>query len=143
MFSRATNKNLFKKRAEPIKPKFEISDEHDHIRKEFEEYWKNPTSNDKFERLLDQEDEKPKKKDFLVSLNLPEYKPEEVLVTANGNVVEVKGKHQEKDEKGDLQTTKSFIKSFNISEDCDVSQLRSKFEKDGVLTISAPRKAEK
>ncbi|XP_044751042.1 alpha-crystallin B chain-like [Coccinella septempunctata] len=134
---------LFNKKEAPKAPenKDKVKDEHDFIRKEFEEYFKNPKNN-KFEKILKDGDSKPKKKDFQLTLNLPEYKPEEVLVAANGNVVEVKGKHQEKDEKGELQTVRSFIKSFSISEDCDVSQLKSKFEKDGVLTISAPRKTD-
>ncbi|KAK9869899.1 hypothetical protein WA026_003619 [Henosepilachna vigintioctopunctata] len=141
MFSKSTKKPFPTKKANPIIKKYD-PDEHDYIRREFENYWKNPDS-EKFEQLLENGDTKPKKKDFLVTLNLPDYKPEEVLVTAEGTVVEVKGKHQEKDEKGELQTVRSFIKSFNISEDCEVSKLRSKFEKDGVLTISAPRKLSK
>nr|ART30110.1 heat shock protein 16.25 [Harmonia axyridis] len=135
------NKKESPKTSKSTDTKEEPSDEHDFIRKEFGDYWKNP-KNDKFERILKDGDTKPKKKDFQLTLNIPEYKPEEVLVAANGNVVEVKGKHQERDEKGEMQTVRSFIKSFSISEDCDVSQLRSKFEKEGVLTISAPRKTE-
>lgn len=118
-----------------------LADEHDFIRKQFGEYWMNPKEH-KFEKILKDGVTKQKKKDFQLTLKLHDYKPEEVVVSTNGNVVEVKGKHQERDEKGEMQTVRSFIKSFSVSEDCDVTQLRSKFEKDGVLTISAPKKIE-
>ncbi|XP_011500514.1 PREDICTED: protein lethal(2)essential for life-like [Ceratosolen solmsi marchali] len=76
---------------------------------------------------------------FLVTLDVQQFKPEEIDVKVVDGCVVVNGKHDEKqDEHGWI--ARQFTRKYLVPEQCDINQLVSKLSSDGVLTIMAPRK---
>ncbi|VEN59162.1 unnamed protein product [Callosobruchus maculatus] len=75
---------------------------------------------------------------FQANFDVQHFKPEEISVKLNDNVVTIEGKHEEKpDEHGAI--FRHFVRKYTLPKDCDVSRLESKLSSDGVLSISAPR----
>ncbi|CAH0558190.1 unnamed protein product [Brassicogethes aeneus] len=76
---------------------------------------------------------------FNVSLDVQQFKPEEITVKVVGdNVVSVEGKHEEKeDEHGYI--SRQFVRKYVLPKGYDISQVNSKLSSDGVLSISAPK----
>ena len=76
---------------------------------------------------------------FQVTLDVQQFKPDEIDVKVADKYVIVSAKHEEKqDEHGWI--SRQFTRKYMIPEQCDVDQVVSKLSSDGVLTISAPRK---
>lgn len=81
------------------------------------------------------------KNKFQVTLDVQQFKPEEVTVKVVDNSVIVEGKHEERqDEHGFI--SRQFARKYLIPEQCDIEQLKSTLSTDGVLTVTAPRKEE-
>ncbi|XP_043482308.1 protein lethal(2)essential for life-like [Leptopilina heterotoma] len=79
------------------------------------------------------------KQKFNVSLDVQQFKPEEITVKVVGNNVIVEGKHEEqKDEHGWI--SRQFSRKYLVPEQCDIEKLTSSLSSDGVLAINAPRK---
>ncbi|XP_060519418.1 protein lethal(2)essential for life-like [Cylas formicarius] len=78
---------------------------------------------------------------FQVHVDVQQFKPNEISVKLNDdNTVTVEGKHEERqDEHG--YVARSFVRRYQLPDDVDVEKLASKLSSDGVLTISAPKKA--
>ncbi|XP_973442.2 protein lethal(2)essential for life [Tribolium castaneum] len=75
---------------------------------------------------------------FQANLDVQQFKPEEISVKVNGNVVTVEGKHEEKqDEHGFI--SRHFVRKYMLPKGHDVDKIESKLSSDGVLTITAPR----
>jgi crystallin alpha B len=84
------------------------------------------------------ENEKDK---FQVTLDVQQFKPEEIDVKVVDRFVVVNAKHEEKrDEHGWI--SRQFTRKYLIPEQCEIDKVLSKLSSDGVLTISAPRKEE-
>ncbi|CAH1983985.1 unnamed protein product [Acanthoscelides obtectus] len=78
------------------------------------------------------------KNKFQANFDVQHFKPEEISVKLNDNVVTIEGKHEEKpDEHGHI--FRHFVRKYTLPKDCDVSRLESKLSSDGVLSLSAPR----
>lgn len=83
-------------------------------------------------------------KEYLIKLDLPEVKKEEVEVLFDEGVLKVKGERKlEKEVKGEtVHRTERFVgafeRSFVLPDDIDPKQIRAE-AKDGVLTIHLPR----
>lgn len=76
---------------------------------------------------------------FQVTLDVQQFKPEEIDVKVIDKCVVVNAKHEEKqDEHGWI--SREFTRKYLIPEQCDLEQVFSKLSSDGVLTITAPRK---
>lgn len=76
---------------------------------------------------------------FQVTLDVQQFKPEEIDVKVVDKCVVVSAKHEEKqDEHGWI--SRQFTRKYMIPEQCDLEQVSSKLSSDGVLTIVAPRK---
>lgn len=74
---------------------------------------------------------------FKVSLDVKEFKPEEVSVKLVDNVVCIEGKHEEKeDEHGFI--TRHFVRKYTLPKDYDPELLSSSLSSDGILTVKAP-----
>jgi HSP20 family protein len=85
-----------------------------------------------------------KEKEYLIKLDLPEVKKDDVKVTFEDGVLAVRGERKfEKEEKGDkVHRTERFYgmfeRSFVLPDDVDSKGIRAE-SKDGVLTIHMPR----
>ena len=87
-----------------------------------------------------------REKEYLIKVDLPEVRKEDVKVLFDDGVLTIKGERKvEKDEKGDkVHRTERFYgmfeRSFVLPEDVDVTAIRAE-SKDGVLTVHMPRMA--
>jgi HSP20 family protein len=85
-------------------------------------------------------------KEYLVKVDLPDVRKEDVKVLFDDGVLTIKGERKvEKEEKGDkVHRTERFYgmfeRSFVLPEDVDVKAIRAE-SKEGVLTIHLPRVA--
>lgn len=79
-------------------------------------------------------------KEFKVSLNVSQFKPEELDVKVVGDCIVVHGKHEEKsDEHGFV--SREFTRRYMLPKSCEMDTVSSSLTPDGVLTITAPKKA--
>ena len=76
---------------------------------------------------------------FQVNLDVQHFSPEEITVKITGdNVIEVEGKHEEKeDEHGYI--SRRFVRKYKVPRGHNVEQVQSSLSSDGVLTITAPK----
>jgi HSP20 family protein len=85
-------------------------------------------------------------KEYIVKVDLPEVRKEDVKVLFEDGVLTIKGERKvEKEEKGDkVHRTERFYgmfeRSFVLPEDVDVKAIRAE-SREGVLTIHLPRVA--
>jgi HSP20 family protein len=85
-------------------------------------------------------------KDYLVKIDLPDVKKEDVKVFFDEGVLTVKGERRvEKEEKGEkMHRTERFFgtfeRSFVLPEDVDPKLIRAE-SKEGVLTLTLPKMA--
>jgi len=76
---------------------------------------------------------------FQVTLDVQQFKPDEIDVKVVDRYVVVNAKHEEKrDEHGWI--SREFTRKYLIPEQCDIDKVVSKLSSDGVLSIMAPRK---
>ncbi|KAF7385645.1 hypothetical protein HZH66_011487 [Vespula vulgaris] len=78
---------------------------------------------------------------FHVALDVQQFKPEEVNVKIVDNYIVIEGKHEEQqDDHGVI--SRHFIRKYLVPDQCDPEKATSSLSSDGILTITAPRKAE-
>jgi len=87
---------------------------------------------------------------FEVTLDVSDYKPEELKVTTVNNVLSIEGKHEAKTEDskdtgdgrafGSSAVMKQFSRKWTLPTDADPSDVVSNLSSDGVLMVTAPRK---
>ncbi|MGH0166529.1 UNVERIFIED_CONTAM: hypothetical protein FKN15_069003 [Acipenser sinensis] len=76
---------------------------------------------------------------FMVNLDVKHFSPEELGVKVNGDFLEIRGKHEDRqDEHGFV--SREFHRKYKIPVGVDSAAITSSLSSDGVLTISAPRK---
>ncbi|XP_014419540.1 alpha-crystallin B chain isoform X2 [Camelus dromedarius] len=76
---------------------------------------------------------------FSVNLDVKHFSPEELKVKVLGDVIEVHGKHEERqDEHGFI--SREFHRKYRIPADVDPLAITSSLSSDGVLTVNGPRK---
>jgi crystallin, alpha B len=77
-----------------------------------------------------------------VSLDVTQYKPEEITVKNVDNVITVEGKHEERpDEHGHI--SRHFIRRYVLPKDSEVDKCKVQLSSDGVLNFSVPKKVRK
>ncbi|KAF4519161.1 hypothetical protein B566_EDAN008224 [Ephemera danica] len=77
---------------------------------------------------------------FQVNLDVQHYNPEEITVKTVDNCITVEGKHEEKqDEHGYI--TRHFVRRYILPKDVHFEQVNCNLSSDGILTVSAPKKA--
>jgi HSP20 family protein len=87
-----------------------------------------------------------REKEYLIKVDLPEVRKEDVKVLFDDGVLTIKGERKvEKEEKGDkVHRTERFYgmfeRSFVLPEDVDAKKIRAE-SKEGVLTVHLPRVA--
>ncbi|KAL2085525.1 hypothetical protein ACEWY4_018845 [Coilia grayii] len=85
---------------------------------------------------------------FVINLDVKHFSPEELTVRVNQDLVEVHGKHEERqvrprglafseDEHG--YVSREFFRKYRIPAGVDAGTFTSSLSSDGVLSISAPR----
>ncbi|KAJ7304950.1 hypothetical protein JRQ81_010649 [Phrynocephalus forsythii] len=76
---------------------------------------------------------------FSVNLDVKHFSPEELQVKVLGDMIEVHGKHEERqDEHGYI--AREFNRKYKIPADVDPLSITSSLSSDGVLTVNGPRK---
>uniref|UniRef100_A0A1B6FS92 SHSP domain-containing protein n=1 Tax=Cuerna arida TaxID=1464854 RepID=A0A1B6FS92_9HEMI len=77
---------------------------------------------------------------FKVSLDVQQFKPEELSVKVVDDYICIEGKHEERsDEHGFV--SRQFTRRYKLPENVDIAALKSSLSSDGVLQLHAPRKA--
>ena len=81
---------------------------------------------------------------FTVSLDVAGYKPDEITIRVHGHNLIIRGetKVDHKDCHGDLGNPKTFARHFSLPIDVDVESVASRYTKDGIITVEAPRKVQ-
>merc|ERR1719158_2320984 len=74
-----------------------------------------------------------------VYLDTAGYKPDELKVEAGKGVITVMGKHEEKDEAGQVRVSRQFCREYMVPQGCREEEVVSSLSKDGVLVVTAPR----
>ena len=78
---------------------------------------------------------------FQVEFDVKDYKPEELSIKTEGTTLVVLAKHETKS--GDSTfVSKQFEQRFTLPSGCKAEGITSSLSKDGVLTVTAPRKVE-
>ena len=84
---------------------------------------------------------------FEVTLDVPQYKPEELKVTVINNVLSIEGKHAEdKSDKGEeaafsSSVMRQFSRKWTLPSQCDPDKVMSNLSSDGILMVTAPKLA--
>ncbi|CAJ0597306.1 unnamed protein product [Cylicocyclus nassatus] len=76
-------------------------------------------------------------KKFAVSIDVSQFKPEELKVNLDGRLLTVEGKQEHKDDHSFM--ARSFVRSWTLPEDADPDALHSELNDKGQLTIEAPK----
>ncbi|CAJ0589100.1 unnamed protein product [Cylicocyclus nassatus] len=72
-----------------------------------------------------------------ISLNVKQFKPEELSVNLNGRTLKIEGKQEIKEKNG--YTVRTFVRQWTLPKKVDVKQLKSTFTEDGYLAVEAPK----
>ncbi len=76
---------------------------------------------------------------FELSLDTHGYRPDELKVNVAGDTLTVEAKHEEK---GDNRfVSRQFKRSYTLPEGCEAHKVNSNLSSDGLLLITAPKKA--
>ena len=76
-------------------------------------------------------------KNFAVTFNLRGYKPDEIKVQHRGQKLTVTAK--QRSEENGFQCSRDFRRRILLPDDVDLTSLKSRLSKEGLLTIEAPR----
>ncbi|GFT80107.1 protein lethal(2)essential for life [Nephila pilipes] len=79
-------------------------------------------------------------KQFQVSLNVKQFKPEEIQVKIVDNYIIVHGKHEEQEDDHGF-VAREFTRKYMLPQNCQAETVTSSLNPEGVLTILAPKKA--
>merc|ERR1711963_451103 len=80
-------------------------------------------------------------KNFELSLDTSHYRPDEIKVTVNGDVLTVEADHEEKAEDGTKHVARRFMRKYTLPQGCRPETVTSNLSSDGVLMITAPKLA--
>merc|ERR1712156_112903 len=76
-----------------------------------------------------------------VSLDTSQYRPDELKVSVSDGVLLVEGKHEEKAEDGSKMVSRMFSRKYSLPPNAQADQVASNLSSDGVLVVTAPKKA--
>ena len=77
---------------------------------------------------------------FQVSVKVDGFKPEELSVKVVGDSLIIEGTHEEKENENSF-VHKKLVRRFVLPKSADLESLTSSLSADGMLTVSAPKKA--
>jgi len=76
---------------------------------------------------------------FQVEFSVKDYRPEELSIKTEGDVLIVMGKHETKSEGGGSFISKQFEQKFSLPSGVKPESITSSLSRDAVLTVTAPR----
>jgi len=78
---------------------------------------------------------------FEVSIDTHGFRPEDLQVKIQDNVVSIQGKHEEKTDESNSKSyvSRHLAKSFTLPRGCKMETVSSNLSKDGLLIVSAPK----
>ena len=76
-----------------------------------------------------------------VSLDTSQYRPDELKVSVSDGVLMVEGKHEEKAEDGSKMVSRMFSRKYSLPASTKHEEVVSNLSSDGVLVVTAPKKA--
>ncbi|KOB78327.1 19.8 kDa small heat shock protein [Operophtera brumata] len=77
---------------------------------------------------------------YEVSINVKDFTPEEIQVNTSDGLLIVEAKHDEKkDDFGYI--SRHFVRKYHLPEGCIHEEVQSRLSPEGVLVVTAPRKA--
>ncbi|KAK9695399.1 Hsp20/alpha crystallin family [Popillia japonica] len=80
------------------------------------------------------------KEKFMIKLDIQDFAPEEITVkTLDGNMIQIEAKHEKNEEDGFI--SKQLIRKFVLSNNYDLKDVVSTLSSDGILTVTALKKA--
>merc|ERR1711974_25841 len=74
-----------------------------------------------------------------VSLDTAGYKPDELKVTAGRGLVCVEGKHEERNQSGEVMVSRQMSRQYHLPASADPAQVSSNLSRDGVFLITIPK----
>jgi crystallin alpha B len=76
-----------------------------------------------------------------VSIDTHGFKPEDLQVKVQNNIVSISAKHEEKTSQSNSKSysSRQLSKSFTLPQGCKMDTVSSHLSKDGLLIISAPK----
>lgn len=80
------------------------------------------------------------KDQFKISLDVQQFKPEEIKVKVVDDSVIVEGKHEERQDKHGY-ISRQFTRRYKLPPNTNLEAIKSHLSSDGVLSIAAPKKA--
>ena len=79
---------------------------------------------------------------YVIAVDLPGMKPEDISVSAHNGVLSISGKretvHEDKDQKRSERVFGSFLREFSMPENADLDRVEA-HSKDGVLELRVPK----
>ena len=80
---------------------------------------------------------------FAMSMDVRQFRPEEITVKTVNDMVEIEAKHDERfdepNRRGSVQ--RHFVRKYKLPEDVDPNSIQSNLTRDGVLSVQAPKRA--
>ncbi|KAL6725270.1 hypothetical protein Aduo_007334 [Ancylostoma duodenale] len=83
------------------------------------------------EKIVDDENK------LAISLNVKNFKPEELKVDLDGRVLRIEGKQEVQEKDG--YSMRTFVREWALPENVDVEKIKSSMTEDGHLSIEAPK----
>ncbi len=74
---------------------------------------------------------------FEVSLDVHDFRPDEIKVNIKDSMLSIEAKHEEKTD--NKVVMKHFSRSYTLPESCMPSKVESNLSSDGILVITAPK----
>jgi len=72
-----------------------------------------------------------------VSLDTSQYRPDELRVSVNDNIITIEGKHEEKSEDGHKMVARQFSRKYSLPAGARAEDVSSNLSSDGVLVVAA------
>jgi len=72
-----------------------------------------------------------------VSLDTSQYRPDELRVSVNDNMITIEGKHEEKSEDGHKMVARQFSRKYSLPAGARAEDVTSNLASDGVLVVAA------
>lgn len=76
--------------------------------------------------------------EFQLSLDVEDFKPEEISVKTVDNSIEIEGTHEERED-GQGFISRHFRRRYQLPDDFDINKVSSALSSDGILTVKAPK----